>query len=309
MTRKFKNKALLLKKEEIYGVNAMATGAANYVEARNISFTAFDVETVERNIEQSTMGNGGKIIAGTWSKLSFDVALAGSGMAGTAPKWGPLLLGCGYAETIVADTSATYTLISTAFDSLTAGLSIDGINYTLLGCRGESKFKIDAKGIPLLSFELTSLYTQPVDGAMPTLTKTGWQTEQAVNAVNTGAVTLGGVSLPFSTLAFATGNKVSRTDLPGPQHEAEIVDRAPTCDVTVLAPALAVFNPYTLASDATPVILTNTHGTAAGARITSTLKGVIINVSEDQIDGLAAYKLTLEPRPVAGNDEITITVS
>ena len=308
-TRKFKSKAIVLKGESIYGVDAAPTGAANYMEARNVSVTAFEVETVDRNIEQSTMGNGGKIIAGLWSKLSFDVALAASGTAGMAPKWAPVLLGCGYAETQVAATSVTYNLVSTGQGSVTAYLNIDGINYKFFGCRGEAKFKIDAKGIPTLSFELTALYTLPVDAAMPTLTKTGWAVEQAVNAENTGYLAIGAVNLPFSTFEFAAGNKISKINLPGPQREAVIVDRSPTCNVTVLAPALAVFDPYTLASNATAMTLTNSHGTGAGSRITSAIKGVIVGIAEDQIDGMTAYKLTVEPIPNSGNDEITLTLT
>lgn len=304
--RFWRKKVVVLKSEVAYGTDPTPTGAANWFEARNVSLTSFDAETVDRNIDQPYMGVGGKVIVGKWSKLSFDIALAGSAVAGTAPKWGPLMLGCGYAETLVAVTSATYNLISAAFGSMTAYLEVDGTLYKFVGSRGNAKIKITAKGIPVLSVELTALYTAPVAGAVSGIVKTGWTYEDAVNSVNTGKVTLNAVDLAFSALEFDTGNQIARIDLPGPQLEVAITDRKPTASLTVLAPALAVFDPYALAVAATVATLTNTHGVGAGKQLVTTLKARVTGVSEDQIDGMLAYKLTLEPTPVSGNDEITL---
>ena len=41
-------------------------------------------------------------------EVTFEVEMAGSGTAGTAPAFGPLLKACGNSETIVTDTSVTY---------------------------------------------------------------------------------------------------------------------------------------------------------------------------------------------------------
>ena len=306
--RFWKTKAVLLKPEVTYGVDPVPTGAANWIEARNVALTAFEAETAERNIEQPFFGVGGKIIASVWSKLSFEVALQGSGAAGTAPKWAPIALACGYAETIVAVTSAAYNVVSSAFGSATAYLNIDGVLYKFIGARGELKVKINAKGIPVLSVELSSVYAAPVTSAMfAPITKTGWIEELGVNNVNTGKLTLNAVDFAFSNLEFSTGNQISKIDLPGPQVEVAIVNRKPSASVTILAPALAVFDPYALARAGTNVNLTNTHGTAAGSKVKTDMKVVITNVAEDKIDEMLAYKLTLEPTPVSGNDELAIT--
>lgn len=306
--RFWKRKAVLVKNEAAYATDAVPTGAANFIEARNVSLTSFDAETADRNIELPYMGNGGKLITSKWSKLSFDVALAGSGAAGTAPKWGALLLGLAFAETVNAGVSVVYNLVSQAFGSLTAYVNIDGALYKFVGSRGEVKAKLNAKGVPLLSIELTSLYTVPVADALPVVDRTGWTTEDAVNSANTGKLTMNGVDLAFSTLEWASGNQISRIDLPGPQVEVAIVDRKPTASVTVLAPALATFDPYALASAATIFTTTNTHGTVAGKKVKTDLKGKIVGIAEDQVDGMLAYRLTLEPTSVAGNDEIAVTV-
>ena len=304
--RKWASKLLLFKTESSYGANALPTAAANYVEARNVSLTAYDAETIDRNIETPVLGSNGKLVMPAWAKLSFEVAYVPGGALGLAPQWGPLLLACGFAQTVVAAASVTYNLVSTAFSSGTATLNIDGILYQFLGCRGDVKISLGAKGIPLFKFDFTSTYTVPADSALPTPTRTGWMIEEAVHATSTSAVSINGIALPFSALDLGPGNKISKIDLPGPQREAVIVDRSASCSLTVLAPTMAVFNPYALAAANAATTLIVTHGTAVGSKIQAVVRGTLTNISEDQVDGIAAYKLTFDPRPISGNDEIAL---
>lgn len=306
--RKWKSKLVVGKAETGYGVDAVPTGLLNWVEARNLSLTSFDAETVDRNIEMPYMGNSGKIIASAWSKLGFEVAIAGSGALGVAPKWGFLLLGVGFAETVTPGASVTYNLVSSNMGSITHALNLDGTLYKFLGSRGDVKCSISAKGIAKLQFDFTSLNSAPIESGPPAVDRSGWMMEDAVNGANTGKLTINGVDLVFSTLEWGAGNKVNRIDLPGPQREVAIVDRSPTASVTVLAPALSVFDPYALQRNATSIVLSNTHGSAGGKKLKTDIKGVITGVAEDQVDDMLAYKLTIEPRPVAGNDEITLTL-
>ena len=305
--RKWKNKAILFKAETTYGTDPTPTGAANWIEARNVSLTPMDAEKVARNIELPTMGNSGDIIVGIWAKLSYDVAAAPSGIAGTAPKQGPLLMACGFAETLTATTSAAYNLISTGFGSATHYINIDGVLHKLLGGRGEVKFKLGAKGIPMFSYSFDAVYVTPATGAMPTIVRTGWTLEEGVNSVNTLALAINAIPLALSSLDWALGNKITRIDLPGPQREIVITDRSPSASVTVLAPDLAVFNPYSLAESGATVPVTTTHGSALGKKLKVDLQARIIGVEYDKVDEIVAYKLTLQPLPVAGNDEITLT--
>lgn len=306
--RAFAKKAVLLKPETPYGTDSTPTGAANYIEARNVTLTSFEADAVDRNIVMPHFGNGGKLVSTIWSKLSFEVALAPSGAAGTAPKWGPIMLGLGFAETVSAGVSVTYNLVSAAISGLTAYLNIDGVLYKFIGCRGEAKAALSTKGLPILQVELSSQYTAPVGAAAPTVVTTGWMIEDVVNSVNTGKLTVNGVDLAWSQFDWATGNDIARIDLPGPQREVAIKDRKPTASTTVLAPDLATFNPYALAAANTPILISNTHGTVAGKKLKTDLKATISGVSEDQIEGMVAYKLSFTPTPVSGNDEITLTL-
>lgn len=306
--RVWDKKAVVLKAEAIYGTDATPTGAANWYEARNVQLTSYDTVTAERNTIENWLGNGGKIVASKWSKLSFEIALAGSGAAGTAPKWADALLACGFAETVAAGVSVTYNLISSAIPSVTAYLEVDGVLYTFVGCRGSVRLRLNSAGIPVMAFELTSIYTAPAAGAISGIVKTGWTYEDAVNSVNTGKVTLGAADLAFSTFEVDLANQIARLNLPGPQVEVMLRDRAPTASLTVLAPALATFNPYSLADAGGTVNLTNTHGTVAGKKVKTDAKVRVVGVAETEIEGMAAYTLNLDLMPVSGNDELTVTV-
>lgn len=306
-TRKWRNKAVLIKVEASYGTDSIPTGAANWIEARNVSLTPMDNDKVQRNIDLPYMGDAGSIIVSSWAKLSFDVVVAPSGSLGVAPKWAPLLLGCGMAETIVATTSAAYNLVSANFSSLSAYINIDGTVHKLLGMRGDVKGKMNAKGVYVLSFSFDANYISPSSGVLPAVTRTGWNIEEGVNSTNTLAAVINGVSLPFSSLDWGIGNKIARLDLPGPQREVAITDRQTTANITVLAPDLATFNPFTLTEGGATVPFTVTHGSAAGKKSKTDMQVRILGVEYDQVEGLAAYKLTLDPVPVAGNDEFALT--
>lgn len=305
--RKWKNKALLMKLEATYGTDSNPAGATDWIEARNVTLTPMDVDKVERNIILPYMGNAGSILVGFWAKLSFDVALVGSGTAGTAPKWSSVMLAAGTAQTIVATTSVAYNLISQTFPSIVGYMNIDGVLHKLLGMRGNCKGSMAAKDTPKLSFDFDALYVTPVTGAMPTVTRTGWSVEEGVNSLNTQAASINGVDLAWSSFDFDFGNKISRIDVPGPQKEISITDRSPTASVTVIAPDLATFNPFAIAESNNAVTMTVAHGSVVGKKIRADLQVKVIDVAYDQVDDLTAYKLTLEPTPVVGNDEIALT--
>lgn len=305
--RFWKKKAILLKAESTVGTDSVPTGLLNWMEARNVSLTPFDVVTADRNIELPYFGVGGKLIVGLYAKLSFEAALVGQGAAGTAPKIAPALLACAMAETLVASTSAAYNLVSSAIGAATLYINIDGAQHKMVGCRGTVSMALSAKAVPLLKFEFESVYIAPTAVALPTIDSAGWTVEAPVTSGNTLPMTINAVPLAFSQFDLALGNQLERIDLPGPQVEVAIVERNPTGSVTVLAPGLAAFDPFALAAAGTTVNLTTTHGTVAGKKAKIDAKVRIIGVDYDQISEMAAYKLTIEPTPVAGNDEIALT--
>lgn len=304
--RFFKNKALLAKAESTYGTDSSPTGA-EWIEARNLSITPLDAETVDRNLAQPWMGSSGKIVAASWAKVSFEVLAAGSGTAGTAPKFDALLAACGFAKTVSPGVSVTYNLVSAAFASVSIYVNIDGVNHKLVGARGTVGLSLSQKQIPVLRFEFDAAFVDPAAVTMPSVTRTGWPVEEPVNDINTTALSISAVPLGFSTLELTLNTQRARLALPGPQSGVEITDRAPSGTATVIAPALATFNPFTLAWAATNVALSVTHGSAAGKKIKADAKLILSSVGYSDIEGMAAYDLSFDLVPSAGNDELAFT--
>ncbi|MDR2450998.1 MAG: hypothetical protein LBE85_04335 [Candidatus Accumulibacter sp.] len=308
--RNWKTKAILAKLETATGTDAAPTGALNWIEARNVTFTPYDAETVDRNIEMPYLGNGGKLPTGKYASLTFEAAVVGAGAAGASPGISPLLLACGFAETVddtQGEESVTYNLVSAGFSSITLYVNIDGALHKMIGARGNVTLTLTAQGIPLYKFDMQAVYLGPAAGAVPAVDKSGWQIEQPVGSLTTAGVTIAGTALAWSEFTLDLGNQISRLDLPGPQREITISDRKPTGAITVLAPALDAFDPFALADAGTLIDLSTTQDNRAGykARIDSKIQ--IIRPEYAQIEGNVAYRLNFEPMPVAGNDELAIT--
>ncbi|MCB1908809.1 MAG: hypothetical protein KDH15_15695 [Rhodocyclaceae bacterium] len=301
-----RNKAVLLKAQPDINTDPVPDLANDWMEARNVQFTPMEAETAERNIDSPSFGRTGKLQVAQYARLGFEIAAAANG-AGVAPKHAPALLACAMQQSIAVGVSVTYNLVSAAIPACAIYINFDGVLHKMLACRGTVALAISASGIPVWRFEFQSVYVAPSDLPLGAATMTGWPLEEPVNAAKTGPISINGVNLAFSTFETALGNQIEKINLPGPQVECAIVDRAPTGSVTVLAPLLAVFDPFALAEAGTNVALNLTHGSAAGKQVQVDEKIVITNVAYDQIRGMPAYKLDFEPTKVNGNDEIAFT--
>lgn len=126
--RYWKKKAILFGMESVYGTDPTLVGT-DWFEARNVTLTPYEAETADRAIVQPFMGNGGKLLVSTRQKLAFDVALAGSGVAGVAPKIGKLLRCGGCAETLNVLHTGTATAGAGSTITLAAGASVTNDLY------------------------------------------------------------------------------------------------------------------------------------------------------------------------------------
>ncbi|MDR2208816.1 MAG: hypothetical protein LBE22_07600 [Azoarcus sp.] len=304
--RSWKVKAILAKVETTTGEDAVPTGALNWIEARNVEFTPYEAETVERNIEMPYFGNGGTLPTGKYASLSFQVAIVGPGTPGEAPKVAPLLLACGFAETNNT-TEVVYNLVSSELQSVTIYINIDGTLHKMIGVRGTMTLNLTAQQIPLYQFQLQAVYEGPTADAVPSVSKDGWQVEQPVGSATTSGVTIDGVPLAYQEFSVDLSNQVSRLDLPGPQREMGIANRTPTGSITVLAPGLAVFNPFDMADAGETFELQTTQDNRDGYKVQIDAKVRILQPFYAQIEEQVAYQLNLELAPVDGNDELAIT--
>ncbi|MBW8320117.1 MAG: hypothetical protein K0M47_12445, partial [Rhizobium sp.] len=157
MARYFRNRAILVKPETTYGVDAVPTGAANAMQMTNVNFEPLVGEDVNRDLVLPYMGHQGVMLVGNYARISGEVEIAGSGTAGTAPAVGPLLRACALAEVITAATDVKYTPISSLQEAVSIYFNVDGVRHVLLGARGTMTLQLTPKQIPRFVFTMTGL--------------------------------------------------------------------------------------------------------------------------------------------------------
>ncbi len=96
-----RKRSILWKIESSYGVDSVPTGAANAILCTNPEVTPIEGQTVSRDLLRAYFGNSEQLPTAIYSKVMFDVEIAGAGTAGQAAPWGPLLRSCGFAETLL----------------------------------------------------------------------------------------------------------------------------------------------------------------------------------------------------------------
>ena len=306
MAKLFRKKMLLAKIETTYGVDATPTGAANAILTKDLSINLMQGNTVERNVDRTTLGGDIAIHVAPYTTVSFSVELASSGTAGTAPAWGPLLQACGFSETLVALTTATYAPVSTGFKSATLYFHIDGLLHKLLGCRGTFTVSMDPGSLPYLNFTFTGIRAAPTDTALPTPTLTAFKTPLAVNKANTPTFSLHGFAATVEKFTFDFANEITYRNVVG-DESVMLVDRKPTGSVSLEEQALATKNFHSLTLDSTLGALQVVHGTTAGSIIQIDAPKVqLLSPTYADSNGVLMLNMNLSFTPNAGDDELII---
>lgn len=308
MSKKMRNALIFAKIEPAYGTDPTPTGPLNAILCRAITPQPITAEYAERILVRPYFGSNGSLPSAVHAEMEFEVEFSGSGAAGTAPKWGPLLRACGFAETLTAATSAVYAPITNNQESITLWYFLDGIKHVINGARGTVSFGMNAKEIPVMRFRFVGKYTVPTDATMPTNADyTGFIAPTVVNNVNTPAFTVHGVSAKMQQYGIDVANQVAFRSLVGFEG-VEITNRAPSGNVTFELDTVAIKDWWTAIKDATVAATSITHGTTGGNIVK--IDGPKVQLTNPQYsdsDGIAMLGLTLAYQPNVGNDELQIT--
>jgi len=300
---------LMVKKETSYGVSP-STAGTDALLVLNPQLTPLDGDLLEREIIDSSFGRvRSRIIAMRKMGLQFDVEAAGSGTAGTAPKYDPLLLSCGFNSTIVASTSVTYAPISTTPDSCELYHNWDGNKHQGLGARGTFDLSFEAGQIPRFSFSMQGIYQAPTDVAFPSPSYSNQAAPVAFDSTNTATVTVAGLSACVSAFAVSVNNTVEFFDHAGCTKQVRITDRMVEGTITIERPdALSTKDFYALAIAGTTGGISFTHGTVAGNRLAVSIPTV--NWGPPQvadIRGIAGLEIPFVALHTAGSsDEMSL---
>jgi hypothetical protein len=284
------------------------------IKAENVSLS-YDLpfyprEAVSASFSSWTGTSGGPRTA----RLTFDVAMATSGTAATAPTWGDLMEACYFSETIAATTVYAPASAPSAptGSSFTTGLYIDGLYFKFHGCRGNCKMRLNSGEVGMLNFEIYGVYNIPTDTSLPTVTS---YESTVPAAIVSGAFTLDSQAFKFKSLEIDMGNKLA------PRHDPSqstgvfsyaFTGRDVTGTIDPEYELVATYDFFTKLTTNSEAALSLTIGSGAGTTLTIAAPQVQWTaIQPGDRDGLlvANANFRLNRNSDGGNDELTITQS
>ena len=310
MAKTYRKRTLLVKIESTYGTDSTPVGS-DACQVRNLEISPVESEVLSRELVRPYLGASPQLIANTRVQVTFEVEFAGSGSAGTAPRYRSLLMACGFSETVDVGVSVTYAPVSASFSSATIYYSTDGVRHRVTGCRGTYSLNLEANQIPVINFTMTGQYNAPTDTADPTPAFTAQATPKIFNDTNTPTFELfSETDLPLQTLTLDVGNEIVYRELVNSSKEVTLVDRSGSGSLVIEMPTLASHDFFADAVASTTGNLEFVHGLDAGNIITfnSAANAVSLgNPTYSESDGVVMLNLpyTLVPS-TAGDDEFTL---
>ena len=316
MGRLIRKTAILAKIENTSGTDSVPTGAANAVLVSNASFE-LSYNNVGRDLVRPFLGGSEQLVGLRFVDIKFDVELANSGTAGTAPAWGPLLRACGFAEaSLTTPARIEYSPISATFTSLTVYYHLDGVLRKATGCMGTAEMSMMEGERPVWKFSFSGIDAGRAAAADPTVTLTAWKTPSVVSDLNSGDINLGctyaagaltgGTTYPSRGLMLTLGNTVSKKALLGGQA-VQISQREVTGSVQMDLTAAQEVSFLADINSNTVTGLGFTHGTGAGVGLVVHAPAVQrINPKDTDYEGDVHSAMDLRLVPSTGNDELRV---
>lgn len=308
MAKSMRKTLVLAKIQTVAGTDPIPAAGANAILCRATNITPVNAEFAERNLIRPYMGNSGQVNVAKHGQIELEVELAGSGAAGTAPAFGPLLRACGFAETVTEDTDVSYKPVSDAFELLTVYAYLDGLLHKMVDCRATVAFDITAKAIPFMRFTIMGAYSPITDTPMPSgVDYSMFKAPLGANKANTPAWSLHGYSGCLQSFNMDLANQLAWRSLIGCEG-ANISDRQPTGNAILELPTIAGLNwpSKVVSGELAPFSIA--HGNAAGGIVEIDLPKVqLLTPTYSDQDGIAMLNLQLSIQPDAGNDEIELT--
>lgn len=306
---------LLAKKETTYGVDPTAA-AADTILAENVNFKLTG-QRVSPDPAKPGVGPVASHVYGEHAEVSFEIPLAASGAAGTAPSWGKIMKACGWGEAVVASTSVTYALLADTLtsDSLTL-VWRDGNRrlHKVLGFRARIGLKLSAGARPMIVVTGRGLHVDVTTGAAlnhAAADFTGWKDSRPV-AQGTTTFTFNGVSgLGVSELSIEQSDNVKYLDVPEQENVELRGPRKFTGQAKITTPLPSTLNLETLWKAGTVVTFALGQESTAGKIVTINGRTQVVEPSysrEDDRD-VASVNLELVPSTLSTDDELAIVLT
>jgi Phage tail tube protein len=291
------------------GTPASPVVGTNAILCRGLTPSIIEGKAVERQLIRGAKGNFGSLWVSEHRMFEFEVELAGSGTAGTAPKFAPLLLGCSMSQTVSAGVSVVYAPTASVGTYLTLMAYLDGVLFKMTDAIGTVAFTLNAEEIPVMKFSFTGTYETMTDVTFPAgISFSGFVDPLTVGKINTPTFTLDGIALVMKSFGIDLANKVTWRNWVG-DSGAKSPDRTPVGNMAVEMTSVATKNWGEAVRLGTEMPVVLNHGVNAGNIVSLTGPKLQINakptISDDE--GIALLNCTFAVKPNAGNDEIALT--
>ena len=308
LTRK---KFLIAKIETTYNTDPSPVGGTDAVQVTNLEITPLESDNVQAATYQGFLGNStrGTLVANKRVSVTFDVELAGSGTAGTAPAFGPLLRACGLSQTVVVSTSVTYAPISTTFESATLYCFYDGTRHKITGARGTVSFNLTAGQFAVASFQLIGIYNAPDGTALSgSFTVANQAAAIEINDTNVTTCTFHGVtSTRLESIDLALNNELLFKETASSQ-EVLITNRAAGGTAVIEAPAVGTTDFFAKAAASATGSTSIVLGATSGNIVTmNAVQTDITGISYGDTNGVISLSMPYLALPTtAGNNEMSL---
>jgi hypothetical protein len=300
---------LLGKAETVEGTKeTLAVGDA--VLHKNLAF-APAIDQNKRDLLRGTLSRDPSVSGMRSAKLSFDIELVGSGTAGTAPYWGKFMLGCGFSETIVAATSATYKPATNSLsNSMTIAGYYDGVIKRIWGARGDVKLTMEAGKPGILHFDFEGCDFEMVDGALLSPTYSTYIPPAFLSA----SLLLDAYAAVVSSVEIDVNNTLDKRQSINSSSgylSTLITARDPKGSMDPELTTVATYDFYgKWKTPGTLGQLSLSAGATAGNIITVTCPKVrYAAIADKDRGGLRALGLDFQPTLSSGDDEISIVLT
>jgi len=311
------DRQLLLGAAEVTYGTAVATTSAASIWAEDVDFKPTG-QRVTPNPAKPGVGPVADHTYGEHVTLSFKVPLVGSGVAGTAPKWGPTIKACGFSETVVAVTSVTYALRADPENSPSMTFRWRDGNkrlHLVKGWRGKVDFQLTAGQRPMLVFTGKGLHTDVAEaaGALAHADAdfTGWIDAKPVASGTTTFAYAGVSGLGLREMNFQSSDNVKFVDLPEQENVRLLGERAFTGSLKITNPLPSVLNLETKWRQGTVDVWSMVHDSVAGriATINGRCQLIDPTYAREEGDDVASANTKLVPSTLVADDDLAIVLT
>lgn len=306
------NRQLLTAKiEATRGTDSVPTSLANSILCGPVD-TRLDLARINLNAVRQSISAVKIRLGRKMAEFTIKCDLKGSGTAGTAPEFSPLLRSCALAETITPATSVVYkpTSDTSAMKSCSIYFYYDGRLRKAVGCMGNFTLEMKAGEPAVITFTLRGKLTSEGDAAFPS--DMVFQATEPV-IVESAGVSYGAFNdAVIRSITLTSNNTVAeRADVNSAEgiKDTFVSGRDPQHSATVEATTEAVKAWFGNLDARTEEAIDITIGTVAGNIVTIAIpKATLDTATDPQNDnGIITFPISGQAREDAGDDNYTIS--